>query len=446
MHFSSEYLNATPWPKRWLWLGIAALAIAGIFSIILVAARTPQLAAFQNLFSVALVVHVDLSVLVWFLAIAGMLIAYNENARGIRWPYFQPVAFWTSAVATALIALSPLDSEWVVIKSNYIPVLHNIVFLLGLSLLMAGMIVSVLPSTSSTPPRSPDAHGLLSRSINYAAGVLAIAIACFIASAYNMPAGVPLEHMFETLFWAGGHTLQYLYTLLTMIGWVVLLAAIGASPSDTARRRLEWLFFIPLLTALLSLPPFIMYDVLSAEFREYFTRAMIHAGGIAPILVGAYVIYCLFTLRPLRNNRALWSSLISSLVLFLAGGAIGYLIQGQNVTIPAHYHGSIVGVTLSLMGIAYVILPQFGYRSVASWRMAFWQPILYGVGQLLHIGGLAWSGGYGVLRKTTTGEMTELTPAIKTALGLMGAGGMLAIIGGLLFVIVVIRSAKLTER
>lgn len=48
-------MNVEKITLRWLWLGVSALAIAGIFAIILVAARTPQLAMFSSLFSVALV-------------------------------------------------------------------------------------------------------------------------------------------------------------------------------------------------------------------------------------------------------------------------------------------------------------------------------------------------------------------------------------------------------
>jgi cytochrome c oxidase subunit I len=117
------------------------------------------------------------------------------------------------------------------------------------------------------------------------------------------------------------------------------------------------------------------------------------------------------------------------------------MIQGQNVTIPAHYHGAIVGVTLALMGYSYYLLPRFGYREVAAWRTAFWQPILYGVGQLMHIGGLGYSGGYGVLRKTAAAGQT-FAPEVKVALGIMGLGGVLAIIGGFMFVIVVWRATR----
>ncbi|MDP1940220.1 MAG: hypothetical protein Q8K54_06155, partial [Gallionella sp.] len=74
----------------WLWLGIASLVGAGIFAILLVLARTPYLQdifPWVDFFHTALVVHVDLSVLLWFLAFAGVLWSLNSTSRfiGVGW-------------------------------------------------------------------------------------------------------------------------------------------------------------------------------------------------------------------------------------------------------------------------------------------------------------------------------------------------------------------------
>jgi hypothetical protein len=74
--------------------------------------------------------------------------------------------------------------------------------------------------------------------------------------------------------------------------------------------------------------------------------------------------------------------------------------------------------------------------------MATWQPYVYGSGQLLHIVGLAWSGGYGVQRKTA-GVAQGLDGIGQTAgMGLMGLGGLISVIGGLLFLIVAWKSLR----
>ena len=78
--------------------------------------------------------------------------------------------------------------------------------------------------------------------------------------------------------------------------------------------------------------------------------------------------------------------------------------------------------------------------SRAGGRIAAWQPWLYGGGQLLHIVGLVWSGGYGVQRKVAGAEQVLRTPPEVAGMGLMGLGGLIAIVGGIVFVVVAIRS------
>jgi len=117
--------------------------------------------------------------------------------------------------------------------------------------------------------------------------------------------------------------------------------------------------------------------------------------------------------------------------VIVAGGIIGFFISGSNVTVPAHYHGSIVGVTIAFMGISYHLLPALGFARVEG-RLARWQPGLYGGGQLLHITGLAWSGGYDVARKSTAaGQNFEQV----AGMGLMGLGGLISIVGGVIFLV-----------
>ncbi|MDO9460948.1 MAG: cytochrome C oxidase subunit I, partial [Alphaproteobacteria bacterium] len=117
------------------------------------------------------------------------------------------------------------------------------------------------------------------------------------------------------------------------------------------------------------------------------------------------------------------------------------LISGNNVRIPAHYHGCIVGVTLALMGLVYHLLPRLGWRAPAG-RLAVLQPALYGAGQLLHIVGLVWSGGYGVQRKVAGSEQVLRSGAEVAGMGLMGLGGLVAIAGGMLFIVVVWRAMR----
>jgi hypothetical protein len=60
----------------------------------------------------------------------------------------------------------------------------------------------------------------------------------------------------------------------------------------------------------------------------------------------------------------------------------------------------------------------------------------------MHIVGLVWSGGYGVQRKVAGGEQVLRSASEVAGMGLMGLGGLLAIAGGLAFVVVVLRAMR----
>jgi heme/copper-type cytochrome/quinol oxidase subunit 1 len=93
------------------------------------------------------------------------------------------------------------------------------------------------------------------------------------------------------------------------------------------------------------------------------------------------------------------------------------------------------------MGLTYLLLPRMGFEAPRS-RLAAWQPWIYGGGQLLHIAGLVISGGYGVKRKVAGAEQVLRSTPEVIGMGIMGIGGLLAVVGGLVFVVVVIRALR----
>ena len=165
--------------------------------------------------------------------------------------------------------------------------------------------------------------------------------------------------------------------------------------------------------------------------------AMRLGGGLAILPIGLAVALALAKApRPTAAARPLRAALATSVLLFAAGGVACVFINGENVRVPAHYHGCIVGVTLALMGLVYHLLPQLGYGAPNP-RWAALQPWLYGAGQLLHVAGLLWSGGYGVQRKVAGAEQVLGSVSEVAGMALMGLGGLVAIVGGLLFVVLV---------
>lgn len=439
--------SASPYTRWWLFLGVLALAIAGLFSLVLVIARTPGLAqieAFKHLFHQALVVHVDLSVLVWFLAIACMLWSKMASVGRPVIASIEPIALGSFGFGILALTLSPFEKNAIPLMSNYVPVLLGGLFFIGLALIFCGVMLMVI-HVLTVRVWGGGFDMPLQFALFTAALIGLICAAAFIWAKHLIPPVIDGQQYYELLFWGGGHTLQLLHTQILIVAWILLLREF--IPEFTLQRYVfKALICIGFMAALCTPLGYLLYDITSMEHRSYFTRVMYIIGGIAPGVLSLILLPKLWVLRHVRKApaRALWSCLVASILLFLYGGFLGLCIRGQNVVIPAHYHGSIVAVTIGFMGLAYYMLPRFGYRDVSNWRMAYWQPIIYGGGQWLHISGLAWSGGYGVLRKTP-GGMQNLPVDVKAAMGFMGLGGLIAIIGGLFFVYVVAKSILAKE-
>jgi heme/copper-type cytochrome/quinol oxidase subunit 1 len=246
---------------------------------------------------------------------------------------------------------------------------------------------------------------------------------------------------YELLFWGSGHALQFTWTLLMLVAWLWLATLTGALV-PLSPRVVVLLFGVALASVFATPLIYLAWPVGSVEHQRLFTWLMRFGGGLAIVpIVLALVVALVRAPRCSAEAAPLRTALLASMALFCIGGSIGFLIKGSDVRIPAHYHGSIVGVTLALMGAAYALLPSLGASAPAS-RLAAWQPVVYGVGQLMHILGLLWSGGYGVQRKVAGAAQVLRTPQEVAGMGLMGLGGAIAIVGGLLFIVVVIRAVR----
>ncbi|WP_198263474.1 cbb3-type cytochrome c oxidase subunit I [sulfur-oxidizing endosymbiont of Gigantopelta aegis] len=428
--------------KAWFFLGVVSLLLSGFFSILLVVSRTPaiqSLIPFIDFFHTALVVHVDLSVLIWFTSFASILwtlIARNVNK--LDW-----LAFYLSVSGTFLIVLTPFIMDGHPLMNNYIPILQTPLFYFALSLYTVGLLIRIVRTLfSSMPFNASSPTTALTSGVWLGALAALLAILFFLYTLFKVPDDLPAVAWFEVLFWGGGHILQFTHMLLVFVVWIVLLQQI--------KTRLIFTPAILFVCLLISFIPVLysgviywQYDVASSEFHNQFTQLM-RFGSLTTLPLGLIIFINLFKTLPAEGpllplKLALWCSA----ALFASGGVLGFMIEGVNVVIPAHYHGSIVGITLAFMGFSFYLLPVFDYPlKDRTLKLAKIQPIVYAVGQFMHISGLAWSGGYGVKRKTAgAAQGLDSLPEIA-GMALMGMGGLIAIIGGILFVVIVYLAVK----
>jgi hypothetical protein len=419
--------------RAWLWLGLTALIGSGLLAILLVLSRTPGIQdvfPLKDFFRSALVVHVDLSVAIWFMAFAAVI--WSALGRGgLAWMGW--TGFALAAVGTAVMTVSPFLPGADPVLNNYIPVLQQPVFYASLWICGAGFGLAVLRALITTWPR-PFTGAPLQLGAFLGAVAAFLALAAFVWSWVVVPR-VEEKIYFEVLFWGGGHTLQFQHALLMVVAWLWIAAHLG-QPAGTSPRALSAMFWVAALP-LLAVPA-IYFTIPAGELphMELFAKLMIWGHPyMAPLILVGFLALWATRKTPAHAAKA---AFIASFSLFAVGGVLAYMIQGVNVVIPAHYHGSTVGVTLAFMGLAYVLLPQLGFGEVEG-RMARWQPYVYGGGQLIHILGLAWSGGYGVQRKVAGADQALTTLPQKIGMGMMGLGGLIAVIGGIMFVLVCLK-------
>jgi hypothetical protein len=422
----------------WLLLGLAALVIGGLLTILIVLSRTPyfqEIIPWVEFFRTALVVHVDLTVLVWFLAFAGVLWSYNNSNRFSLCGW---VALSLACVGTFIITISPFTGESYPLMNNYVPVLQSKVFFAGLGIFGIGFSLLVLRTFFASWAIGNQINGEIVLRFGLFIAVLAsfFAIVALILSYIGIDGHFEGEAYYDRLFWGSGHIIQFSHTQLMLVAWLWLASISGANLRISPRVVLV-LFVLGLAPVLMVPLIYFAFDVKSGGHLFWFTQLMKYGGALAAVPIGLATTLAIITRwRATPGFEIERNALIFSVLLFGVGGIIGFMIKGSNVTVPAHYHGSIVGVTIAFMGMTYHLLPHLGFRKVTA-RAARWQPGAYGIGQLMHITGLAWSGGYGVKRKTAGTEQGLENLEQIAAMGLMGLGGLISIIGGVIFLVVV---------
>lgn len=412
----------------WFLLALASLGASALLALALVAARTPFLGFGSGVFRTALVLHVDMAVLVWFLAAAaGVWVLVRGKADALGWG-----AFWLSAGAVLLLLLSPMLGEAPPMLSNYVPVLDSAIFQLALAAFFAGVLVTALCLTWRWPRDLPP-WGLAARW----SAVVMLLVALVFAWDYFQPAAADALTLDE-LTWGGGHLLQFLHIVLMLGAWSVVGERLLARMPSLA-RALPWLMVLTVLPALGGVVVSLLLDAGSSMQRLAYTELMRWGSWPAAIALGCALLYSAW--HDWRSGVALEGEekvLLLSVLLFMAGCMVGAGIQGNaTLSVPAHYHGTVGSVTLAYLLLARRLLIAYGLQPPAADR-TIRLPLLYGLGIAVLVAGLAWSGWQGVARKAPHAEVMQSGVGYLTAMGLAGVGGFLALAAVLLLVAVLL--------
>ncbi len=160
-------------------------------------------------------------------------------------------------------------------------------------------------------------------------------------------------------------------------------------------------------------------------------------------------------------RRAPWgdpgfSSLVFCVVVFgFVGGITGVtfgteqinIIAHNTLRIPGHFHATVVsGTAMAFMGVTYYVIPLIFRKQVAFWPLAKIQPYLFAGGMLVFSMAMTFAGTFGIPRRhwdvTFSGAPFDVqySPAVDLVVGLMAVAGLLAIVGGGIYILVTVWS------
>lgn len=436
--------------RGWVVLAAGSLAIAGVFALLVAMSRIPKIATvlpwMADFFSKGLVIHVVFSFVVWFLAVFALMATLASYRIAAPEP---PRLAWAGQVGRGLVSLSfpfllvPAFFRGTEASlNNYVPAIDHPYYAGGLILLFLGILFPAIRLVANVLARKAPLDGL---SFAATAGVYVyvIALVCVVLAARGVDKGQGAYGFYETLFWGGGHVLQFLNVIMLVGGWFVLgRSAFGQDPMDATVFRMA-----VLLLALAVTPAPVFYFVFATrpeKLTALFTAIQYGLGPPSVIAAGALFLTAWKGRDPSQTlpwRHLGFLAIALSVLVFAIGGSFGFLVDGHDTRTPAHYHGVIAGVNLVMMGLFLtVFLPAIGRGIDTATRKARAQVLLFGLGQAAACVGLFWAGGYGAPRKVA-GYSGTLVDGAVVGMYLNGIGALVAIIGGVIFIWTVLAAA-----
>jgi cytochrome c oxidase subunit 1 len=428
----------------WAWLAVGALAVAGVFALLLALSRVPGMenAPFWPIgfFYKGLVIHVVFSLVIWLMGIFAFLVSVATlklAGDDVRLAPLGRIGQGAVLLAFPCLFLPAFLDATQPELANYVPLIRHPAYDYGLLALALGVLAPVVRLLVNLPGRLASAPPL-ALATAFAGLIYVLALACFALAGTLLVREGELMSSRDELFWGGGHLMQFVYAALMLTNWSILARlSLGERAVDNGVFLLS-----VLLVALIAVPApafYASFAPFSDNQREAFR--LLQFGIAAPTLIfaGSLVARARTLPGPWPWRDPAFFALATSLALFALGGVMGFLINGSDTRTPAHYHAVITAVSVSSVGM----LLTFGLKELG--RLPAPPGVtraligLYGGGQFVASIGMYVAGGYGAARKTPTG-VGSLDAVAAAGMAVHGIASIFTILGGAAFVIIAIRA------
>jgi len=471
--------------------GVVSLLVGGVLALLVILTRWPAVHLLPaDWFYLVLTGH-GLDMLVFWIIFFEIAILYFCSSTLLRCRLATPKMAWAGF---GLMVLGALMNNFAVFKgdssvmfTSYAPMGAHPTFYLGLILFAVGALIGCFVFLGTLVVGK--AEGTYNGSIPLVTfGALT---ACIIA-VFTIAAGAIIliptflwsvglignidSLMYRTVWWAFGHSSQQVNVSAHVSVWYAVAAIVfGAKPLSEKVSRTAFFLYI-LFLQLASAHHLLVDPGLTSNWKIFNTSYAMYLAVLASMIHGftvpgaievaqrekGYTKGLFEWLRKAPWGNPVFSGMFMSLLGFgFLGGISGVvlgteqlnLIMHNTFYVPGHFHATVVvGTTLAFMAITYFLIPVLFRREVMFPRLAQWQPYLFGIGMSAFSLFMMGAGTLGVPRRhwdmTMAGNLMphEWPGTAYLMVGLMAMSGLVAIVGGVAYLLITVGSVFFGKR
>jgi cytochrome c oxidase subunit 1 len=276
--------------------------------------------------------------------------------------------------------------------------------------------------------------------------------------------------VYRTIWWAFGHSSQQINVAAHISVWYLVAAvAFGAKPMSERVSRTAFLLYI-LFLQLASAHHLLADPGLSTAWKVVNTSYFMYFAVLASMIHGLTIPGAMevaqrqkgFTkglfewLRKAPWSNPTFSGVFISIIGFGFLGGISGVMMGteqlnmiihNTIYVPGHFHATVVvGTTLTFMALTYYLIPVLFRREMILPKLAMWQPYLFGLSMYFFCLVMMGAGTLGVSRRhwdmafNGSALAYEWPGAAYLLMALVGIGGIAAIAGGAIYILVTVGS------
>jgi len=425
-----------------------------------------------------LTVH-GMSMLIFFIIFFEMAVLYFASAvllnSRVATPRLAWGAFWLMVLGALMVEWMMWTGKADVLFTSYVPLRAHPLYYLGVILFAVGALIvtGIFFGTLVVAKRERTYEGSVPL-VTF--GATTAAIIAVITLGHGAAIYIPTflwslglmnvdPEIYRMIWWGLGHSSQQINVAAMVSIWYLLGAlTIGAVVLNEKISRTAFVLYV-LFISMAAAHHLLVDPGLSPAWKVWNTSYAMYLAVLASMVHGFTVPAGMEAGQRLRGltkglfewlRKAPWgdpgfSAMVFSIIIFgFLGGITGVtfgteqinIIAHNTLRVPAHFHATVVGGTaLAFMGITYYVIPLIFRKQVAFWPLVKVQPYLFAIGMTIFAIAGTFAGTFGVPRRHWDTSFAQAPfdvqyhPAADLMIGIMAVGGLLAAVGGAIYLL-----------